>query len=90
MAKVARSARGEMVDFDVIMIKNELASAPPSIQVAARQDFIENKISPRREPAKATVIGRDSGHVGFDSDFENDNENEELPADIPTSADLDD
>jgi len=89
MAKTARSARGEVVDFDVIMIKNELASAPPSIEVAARQDFIENKISPRREPAKPTVIGRDSGHVTTDAEFGNANDDEPLPEGIPTSADLD-
>ncbi len=91
MPKTARSARGDIVDFDVIMIKNELANAQPSIEVAARQEFIESKMSPRRDPVKPMVIGRDSGHVGFDSDFSNDNEDEgeDLSAlNIPTSADI--
>ncbi len=40
----ARSARGELVDFDLIKIKNQLAASESSgIEVARRQRFIDNK-----------------------------------------------
>jgi hypothetical protein len=37
------SARGETVDFDLLMIKQQLAAAPQNIEVARRQTFIDNK-----------------------------------------------
>ena len=43
MAKIARSARGEVVDFDVISIKQALASAPISIGTEERRQFIDTK-----------------------------------------------
>lgn len=48
------SARGEVVDFDLLMIKQQLAAAPQNIEVARRQDFIDNKEqgkSSRKKPA---------------------------------------
>ena len=53
MPRIVRSARGEIVDFDLIMIKNQLAQAPQNVEVARRQQFIDNKEeSPRRQVAK--------------------------------------
>lgn len=43
MARVARSARGEMVDFDILAIKQSLASAPISISTEERRTFIDTK-----------------------------------------------
>lgn len=43
MAKMARSARGEMVDFDILSIKQSLASAPISISTEERRVFIDTK-----------------------------------------------
>lgn len=37
------SARGEQVDFDLLLIKQQLAAAPQNIEVARRQEFIDNK-----------------------------------------------
>lgn len=39
----AKSARGEIVDFDLLKIKAQMASAPTTTEVAARQDFIDQK-----------------------------------------------
>lgn len=43
MPKIARSARGEIVDFDLISIANQLASAPPPVTVGDRRLFINEK-----------------------------------------------
>ncbi len=54
MSKV-RSAKGEMVDFDYFKIKNQIAAAPKSVAVAARESFIDNKLKRRLKRAKAEV-----------------------------------
>lgn len=58
MAKKVRSARGEMVDFDLLKIKEQMASAPPPTDVRARQDFIEKRMRRRikRVPPPAPKI----------------------------------
>jgi hypothetical protein len=43
MAKIARSARGQVVDFDVLAIKQQLASKPVPVGAAARRKFIDEK-----------------------------------------------
>lgn len=45
--KKVRSAKGEMVDFDLIRIKAQIASRAPTQDVRARQDFIERKLHRR-------------------------------------------
>lgn len=47
MSKKVRSARGDMVDFDLIKIKQQIASRPATSDVRARQDFIERKLHRR-------------------------------------------
>ena len=42
-----RSAKGILVDFDLIKIKQQIASAPPSIDVKNRQDFVEQRLRRR-------------------------------------------
>lgn len=44
MGKKVRSARGEMVDFDLLRIKEEMAAAPQSLHVRKRKDFIEQRL----------------------------------------------
>lgn len=43
MLKKARSARGEVIDFDLIAITQALASAPAPVNVKARREFIDEK-----------------------------------------------
>ena len=43
MSRSARSARGEVVDFDVLAIKQALASAPISVETKERRAFIDTK-----------------------------------------------
>jgi len=47
MAKKVRSARGEVVDFDLLKIKEQIANQPPPQDVRARQDFIEKRLRRR-------------------------------------------
>lgn len=50
MAKVGRSARGEIIDFDMLAIQQALADAPAPVSVQARRDFIEEKTITRVRP----------------------------------------
>ena len=43
MPRIVRTARGELIDFDTILIKNQLAQAPMNIEVARRKEFIDSK-----------------------------------------------
>ncbi len=43
MGKFARSARGSIVDFDLLEIKNTLNSVPQPISVDQRRQFINDK-----------------------------------------------
>lgn len=43
MPRNVRSARGDVVDFDTIIIKQQLAQAPMNIEVARRKNFIDSK-----------------------------------------------
>lgn len=54
--KGARSARGEIVDFDLLRIKENLATSPKGQTVKAREDFIDNKFKRRmRRLTEATA-----------------------------------
>jgi hypothetical protein len=43
MAKQARSARGQVVDFDLLAIKQQLATQPGPVGVNQRRKFIDEK-----------------------------------------------
>ena len=43
MPRIVRTARGEQIDFDTIMIKQQLAQAPMNVEVARRKEFIDSK-----------------------------------------------
>ncbi len=91
MAKLIRSARGTQVDFDLILIKQQIASSAAPTNVQAREDFIENKIRRRsRRVAKPGVkpIERDLGEEVTVASLEEpeeflEPEDEELQAEEP-------
>lgn len=91
MAKLIRSARGTQVDFDLILIKQQIASSAAPTNVQAREDFIENKIRRRsRRVAKPGVkpIERELGEEVNVASLEEPEEfiepvDEELPAEEP-------
>lgn len=43
MPRKVRTARGDIVDFDALILKQQIAEAPMSIEVARRKAFIDNK-----------------------------------------------
>jgi hypothetical protein len=43
MPRIVRTARGDQVDFDTIIIKQQLAQAPMNIEVSRRKEFIDSK-----------------------------------------------
>jgi len=43
MSRTVRTARGDEVDFDTIVIKQQLAQAPMNVEVARRKEFIDSK-----------------------------------------------
>ncbi len=49
MSKRVRSAKGEIVDFDILTIKAQLAGRPQIIDVQQRREFVDN-----RESGKST------------------------------------
>jgi hypothetical protein len=58
MAKKIRSAKGELVDFDLLKIKEQISSSPPPQDVRMRQDYIEKRLRRRlkKVPAPAPKI----------------------------------
>lgn len=44
MTRLVRSARGVLVDFDLIRIKEQIASAPQPTTVASREAFVDSKL----------------------------------------------
>lgn len=54
MPRIYLSARGEVVDFDVHMIKQQLATAPMTVDVEKRKSFIDEK-EVRKKPAAAVT-----------------------------------
>ena len=52
MGKRVKSARGQIVDFDLLKIKEQIAAAPPPVDVQQRQDFVERRL---RRRAKKTL-----------------------------------
>jgi len=63
MGKKIRSAKGVMVDFDLLRIQETLAAKPTTQSVKARQDFVEKRLRRRTKqsaippPAPAVTSG---------------------------------
>lgn len=54
MASV-KSARGELVDFDLLKIRNQMAAAPKPTSVQAREEFVDAKLRRRLKTLTTTV-----------------------------------
>ncbi len=55
MGKTVKSAKGMVVDFDKLKIKEQLAAAPTPMEVKNRQNFIENRLKRRLKKGGASV-----------------------------------
>jgi len=52
MPKIVRSIKGEMIDFDLLKIKQEMTKAPSPLEVTERRNYIDNKLQRRIRRAK--------------------------------------
>lgn len=52
MAKLVRSASGQIVDWDKLKIKDKLSSKPVSIDVEVRKKFVDEKMHRRVDKLK--------------------------------------
>jgi len=60
----ARSARGELVDFDLLAIKQQLATSPVPVGVDDRRRFIDEKDGIRQKPtASALNLGAEAAEI---------------------------
>jgi len=55
MPKRVRSMRGEVLDFDLLKIKEQMAAVPEPQELRAREDFIEKRLRRRVRRAKIAV-----------------------------------
>lgn len=62
-----RSAKGEIVDFDLLKIRQKLQEKPISLDVQAREDFIDKKLRRRIRKVKQATAVADS--VAVDSEL---------------------
>ena len=66
MAKRTKSARGAIVDFDLFNIKQQIASAPTPATVAARENFVEQRLKRRTRRLKresTAAINQDTDQI---------------------------
>lgn len=79
MSKAVRSARGELVDFDLLKIKQQIATAPKPTNVAARESFIDQKFKRRIKRLNQTATQQLQEHQESPEvvDEEEPHENEE-------------
>ena len=56
MPKRVRSMRGEVLDFDLLKIKEQMAAVPEPQELRAREDFIEKRLRRRVRRAKVAVV----------------------------------
>lgn len=55
MPRIVKTARGVHLDFDTIIIKNQLAQAPLNIEIARRKEFIDS-YEKKSEDEKASEV----------------------------------
>lgn len=85
------SAKGERVDFDLLKIKQQIASAPKATTVKAREDFVDRKFKRRLKRQTQELVDRVNALVIPDEPveelFEEEiHESEELEITPPTKS----
>ena len=55
MPKKVRTAKGQVIDFDLMKIKEQMEAAPAPTNVQARQDFIDQKMRRRVKRVKEQI-----------------------------------
>lgn len=65
MPRLVRTARGKVVDFDTILIKQQLAQAPMNIEVARRKQFIDSKESKAKSVRESAQAEADAAVAAY-------------------------
>lgn len=55
MGKKVRTMRGEILDWDLASVKNQMAKKPAPLNVKERQDFIDSKLRRRVKRVKDQI-----------------------------------
>ena len=71
--KKTRSAKGLMVDFDLLEIKSQIASAPKTLNVEKREQFIDKKLRRRLKKIKKKV---ETTEINIDANIPDSSEGE--------------
>ncbi len=67
MSRKVRSARGDIVDFDMLAIKQQLASIPAPTGVTQRRKFIDDKDGLRQKTVKQQPVEVSALDVSLES-----------------------
>lgn len=59
MGKTVRSAKGALVDFDLLKIKSQIASAPKPTVVQAREDFVDQRMKRKLKRLTQPMVDSD-------------------------------
>lgn len=65
MSRKARTARGELVDFDLLAIKDQLASKPTPVSVDARRKFIDARDGLKSRKVEQSVAPQEDGPLSM-------------------------
>lgn len=65
MTRKARSARGDLVDFDLLAIKQQLATTPVPVAVDQRRKFIDEKDGVKAREYVIAQSNDDSGPLAI-------------------------
>lgn len=61
MTKLVRTALGQIVDFDLIKLKQQLAESPAPTEVKARENFVEKRLKRKLRVKTVPVAPVDDG-----------------------------
>ena len=61
MTKLVRTALGQIVDFDLIKLKQQLAESPAPTEVKARENFVEKRLKRKLRVKTVPAAPVDSG-----------------------------
>jgi hypothetical protein len=56
MPNLVRSAKGEVLDFDLLLLKQQLQVAPAPTEVKVREDFIDKRMGRRTKRMAAAIV----------------------------------
>lgn len=56
MPKIVRTARGKLIDFNLLKIKQQLADAPAPTEVRERENFVERRLKRKLKQRAPSLV----------------------------------